>query len=75
MRSEHVTAFASILVPADIRSPEEVSQMRTAQNNLAAVRKLCAYLSAYDLHPDLATERMRVRISAMMPRFTPPHLT
>jgi len=70
--TEHVTSFAAILVPADIRSPEEVSQMRTAQNNLAAVRKLCSYLSAYDLHPTLATERLRVRIAAMMPRFTPP---
>ena len=46
--------------------------MRTAQNNLSAVRKLCAYLSAYDLHPNLATDRLRVRIAAMMPRFTPP---
>ncbi|CAA9552450.1 MAG: Site-specific tyrosine recombinase [uncultured Thermomicrobiales bacterium] len=72
LQTEHVTSFAAILVPPDIRTPEEVSQMRTAQNNLSAVRKLCAYLSAYDLHPDLATDRLRVRISAMMPRFTPP---
>ncbi|HEV2065462.1 MAG TPA: tyrosine-type recombinase/integrase [Thermomicrobiales bacterium] len=72
LQSEHVTSFAAILVPSDIRTPEEVSQMRTAQNNLSAVRKLCAYLSAYDLHPDLATDRLRVRIAAMMPRFTPP---
>jgi integrase len=46
--------------------------MRTAQNNLSAVRKFCAYLAAYDLHPTLATDRLRVRIAAMMPRFTPP---
>lgn len=70
--TDHVTSFAAMLVPPDIRSPEEVSQMRTAQNNLAAVRKFCAYISAYDLHPTLSTERLRVRISAMMPRFTPP---
>ena len=69
---EHVTNFASILVPSDIRSPEEVSAMRTAQNTLAAVRKFCSYLSAYDLHPELSTDRIRVRIAAMMPRFTPP---
>ncbi len=69
---EHVTNFASVLVPDDIRTPEEVSAMRTAQNTLAAVRKLCSYLSAYDLHPDLSTDRIRVRIAAMMPRFTPP---
>jgi integrase/recombinase XerC len=69
---EHVTNFASVLVPDDIRTPEEVSAMRTAQNTLAAVRKLCAYLSAYDLHPDLSTDRIRVRVAAMMPRFTPP---
>lgn len=72
LQTEHVTSFAAILVPPDIRTPEEVSQMRTAQNNLSAVRKLCAYLAAYDLHPDLATDRLRVRIAAMMPRFTPP---
>jgi integrase len=70
--ADHVTSFASLLVPADIRTPEEVSQMRTAQNNLSAVRKLCAYLAAYDLHPSLPTDRLRVRIAAMMPRFTPP---
>lgn len=69
---EHVTSFASLIVPDDIRTPEEVSRMRTAQNNLSAVRKFCSYLAAYDLHPTLATDRLRVRISAMMPRFTPP---
>lgn len=72
LNADHVTSFASLIVPPDIRTPEEVSQMRTAQNNLSAVRKLCAYLSAYDLHPNLPTDRLRVRISAMMPRFTPP---
>jgi len=70
--ADHVTAFASLLVPPDVRTPEEVSQMRTAQNNLAAVRKFCAWLSAYDYHPGLSTDRLRVRIAAMMPRFTPP---
>lgn len=69
---DHVTSFASLIVPPDIRSPEEVSRMRTAQNNLSAVRKFCQYLAAYDLHPTLATDRLRVRIAAMMPRFTPP---
>jgi integrase len=70
--AEQVTDFASMLVPPDIRTPEEVSQMRTAQNNLAAVRKFCSWLSAYDHHPNLSTDRLRVRIAAMMPRFTPP---
>lgn len=69
---EHVTNFAAMIVPEDIRTPEEVSAMRTAQNTLAAVRKLCSYLNAYDLHPNLSTDRLRVRIAAMMPRFTPP---
>ena len=69
---DHITQFAAILVPTDIRTPEEVSRMRTAQNNISAVRKFCGYLAAYDLHPTLATERLRVRIAAMMPRFTPP---
>ena len=72
LKADHVTAFASLLVPPDVRSPEEVARMRTAQNNLSAVRKFCAYIAAYDLHPTLSTERLRVRIAAMMPRFTPP---
>ncbi len=70
--AEQVTDFAAMLVPPDIRTPEEVSRMRTAQNNLAAVRKFCSWLAAYDHHPDLSTDRLRVRIAAMMPRFTPP---
>lgn len=69
---QHVTDWASMLVPQDVRTPEEVSAMRTAQNNLAAVRKFCSWLSAYDHHPNLPTDRLRVRINAMMPRFTPP---
>jgi integrase len=72
LRPEHVTSFAAILVPPDIRTPEEVSQMRTAQNNLSAVRKLCSYLSSYDLNTELAGDRLKTRLAAMMPRFTPP---
>ena len=72
LRPEHVTGFAALLVPPDVRSPEEVSRMRTAQNNISAVRKFCSYLSSYDLNDQLAGDRIRVRISAMMPRFTPP---
>lgn len=72
LRPEHVTSFAAILVPPDIRTPEEVSQMRTAQNNLSAVRKLCSFLSSYDLNTELAGDRLKTRIAAMMPRFTPP---
>jgi site-specific recombinase XerD len=72
LRPDHVTSFAAILVPVDIRTPEEVSQMRTAQNNISAVRKLCSYLTSYDLNTDLAGDRIKTRIAAMMPRFTPP---
>ncbi|HET7094979.1 MAG TPA: site-specific integrase [Thermomicrobiales bacterium] len=72
LRPEHVTSFAALLVPPDVRSPEEVSRMRTAQNNISAVRKLCAYLSSYDFNDQLSGDRIKVRISAMMPRFTPP---
>ncbi|MBA3378746.1 MAG: tyrosine-type recombinase/integrase, partial [Chloroflexia bacterium] len=72
LTTDHVTSFAATIVPSDIRTPEEVSRMRTAQNNLAAVRKFCAYISAYDLHPQISTDRLKVRIAAMMPRFTPP---
>jgi integrase/recombinase XerC len=72
LRPEHVTSFAALLVPPDIRTPEEVSQMRTAQNNISAVRKLCSYLASYDLNTELAGDRIKTRIAAMMPRFTPP---
>lgn len=72
LNEDHVTDFVAALIPDDIRSPEEVSQMRTAQTNLAAIRKFYAYLATYDLHPSLSTEKLRNRISAMMPRFTPP---
>ena len=50
LRPEHVTQFAALLVPPDVRTPEEVSRMRTAQNNISAVRKFCAYLSSYDFN-------------------------
>ena len=70
--AEHVTSFAATIVPQDVRTPEEVSAMRTAQNNLAAVGKLTSYLAAYDLHPNLPTDKIRTRVRAMMPRFTPP---
>ncbi|MFN8590782.1 MAG: tyrosine-type recombinase/integrase [Thermomicrobiales bacterium] len=72
LRAEHVTSFAAILVPPDVRTPEEVSQMRTAQNNISAVRKLCSYLASYDLNTDIAGDRLKTRVAAMMPRFTPP---
>lgn len=69
---EHVTDFLAAIMPDDIRSPEEVSRMRYAQNQLAAVRKFYGYLAAYDLHPTLQMDKLRVRVGAMMPRFTPP---
>lgn len=72
LRPDHVTSFAAILVPPDIRTPEEVSQMRTAQNNISAVRKFCSYLATYDFNTELAGDRIKTRVAAMMPRFTPP---
>jgi integrase len=69
---EHVTSFVSANVPRDIRTPEEVSRMRTVQTQLAAVRKWYSYLSAYDFHPGISTDKLRTRVSAMLPRFTPP---
>ncbi len=69
---DHVTDFLTVIMPDDIRSPEEVSRMRYAQTRLAAVRKFYSFLAAYDLHPDLANDKLRVRIAAIMPRFTPP---
>jgi integrase len=69
---EHVTGFVSSVMPRDLRSPEDVSRMRTVQTQLAAIRKWYAYLAAYDFHPELQTDKLRTRVSAMMPRFTPP---
>jgi integrase/recombinase XerC len=69
---EHVTGFVSVTMPRDLRTPEEVSRMRTVQTQLAAVRKWYAYLAAYDFHPNLETDKLRTRVSAMLPRFTPP---
>jgi integrase/recombinase XerC len=72
LTEDHVTDFIAHIMPDDIRAPEEVSQMRTAQTQLAAIRKFYSYLSAYDLNPHLSTEKLRTRIQAMMPRFSPP---
>ena len=69
---DHVTDFLTTIMPEDIRAPEDVSRMRYAQNQLAAVRKFYGFLAAYDLHPGLANDKLRVRINAMLPRFTPP---
>lgn len=72
LTEDHVTDFIASIMPDDIRAPEEVSQMRTAQTQLAAIRKFYSYLSAYDLNPYLSTEKLRTRIQGMMPRFSPP---
>ena len=72
LQIEHVTSFVSANMPRDIRTPEEVSRMRTVQTQLAAIRKWYAYLSAYDFHPGISTDKLRTRVSSMLPRFTPP---
>ncbi len=72
LKIEHVTAFVSAVMPRDLRQPEDVSRMRTVQTQLAAIRKWYAYLAAYDFHPDLPTDKLRTRVSAMLPRFSPP---
>jgi len=72
LREDHALAFLRDLVPEDIKTPEQVSRMRTAQTTFAAVRKFYAYLVSFDLHPTLSTEKLRVRASALLPRFTPP---
>ncbi|MFN8535913.1 MAG: tyrosine-type recombinase/integrase [Thermomicrobiales bacterium] len=69
---DHVTDFLTTIMPEDIRAPEDVSRMRSAQNRLAAVRKFYAFLAAYDLHPTLENDKLRVRIAAIVPRFSPP---
>ena len=72
LREDHALAFLRDLVPEDIKTPEQVSRMRTAQTTFAAVRKFYAYLVSFDLHPILSTEKLRVRAAALLPRFTPP---
>ena len=69
---DHVTDFLTTIMPEDIRAPEDVSRMRSAQNRLAAVRKFYAFLAAYDLHPALENDKLRVRVAAIVPRFSPP---
>lgn len=69
---EHVTSFLTSGMPRDLQTPEDISRMRTLQTQMAAVRKWYSYLAAFDFHPDLATDKLRTRIAAMMPRFTPP---
>ena len=49
---------------------EEVSQMRTAQNNISAV-KFCSYLSSYDLNTDLAGPHQDRGDDAASPRRHP----
>jgi integrase len=72
LTEDHAVGYATVRMPVDVRSPEDVSQMRTAQTKLAAVRKFYSYLVSFDLHPSLSTERLRARLSTVMPRFTPP---
>ncbi|MCX7623231.1 MAG: DUF3435 domain-containing protein [Thermomicrobium sp.] len=72
LREDHAVAFLRDLVPEDIKTPEQVSRMRTAQTTFAAVRKFYAYLVSFDLHPALSTEKLKVRAAAVLPRFTPP---
>jgi len=72
LTEDHAASFATARMPVDVRSPEDVSRMRTAQTKLAAVRKFYSYLVSFDLHPSLSTEKLRARLSTVMPRFTPP---
>lgn len=69
---EHVTSFLTSEMPDDLRTPSDISRMRTLQTQLAAVRKWYSYLAAFDFHPELATDKLRTRVSGIMPRFTPP---
>lgn len=69
---EHVTNWVAHEMPADLRTPEDISRMRTLQTQLAAVRKWYGYLAAFDFHPELQTDKLTTRVRALMPRFTPP---
>ncbi len=69
---EHVTNWVAHEMPADLRTPEDISRMRTLQTQLAAVRKWYGYLAAFDYHPNLSTDKLTTRVQALMPRFTPP---
>ena len=51
---------------------EEVAALRSLRTYLAAVRRFYAYLAAFDLHPTLATDKLAVRLRAILGRFSPP---
>src|SRR5690606_9670903 len=59
---DHVTSFLTAEMPDDLRSPEDISRMRTLQTQLAAVRKWYSYLAAFDFHPDLPNDKLRTRV-------------
>ncbi|MCL5074503.1 MAG: tyrosine-type recombinase/integrase [Chloroflexi bacterium] len=67
-----VLNFMSSLAPNDVRTAGEVSAMRSALTYLAAVRKFYAYLVASDLHPELSTEKLSLRLKDALYRFSPP---
>lgn len=69
---EHVTGYVTARTPVEARRPEEVASLRTLRTYLAAVRRFYAYLAAFDLHPELATDKLNVRLRAIMGRFSPP---
>ncbi|MFW6074819.1 MAG: tyrosine-type recombinase/integrase [Chloroflexota bacterium] len=69
---DHVTSFVAAEMPRDLRTPDDISRMRTLQTQIAAIRKWYAYLAAFDFHPTLSTDRLATRVKALMPRFTPP---
>lgn len=68
LTEEHVISFARQILPQEVLSPEGASQLRTARNNIAAVRKFCTYLAANDIHPTLPTARLFQELSGLVPQ-------
>lgn len=69
---DHVVGYVTATAPREARRPEQVSALRTLRTYLAAIRRFYAYLTAFDLHPSLAGDKLAVRLRAVLGRFTPP---
>jgi integrase/recombinase XerC len=69
---DHVLAYVTATAPREARRPGEIAALRTLRTYLAAVRRFYAYLAAFDLHPDLPSDKLAVRLRAILGRFSAP---
>lgn len=69
---DHVVDYVTANSPVEARLPEQIAALRTIRTYLAAIRRFCAYLAAFDLHPTLATDKLGARLRLVLGRFSPP---